>query len=123
LDYRVGRRSLVSSSTLDLGARQSASGYVYNWIGLLDDVRVYGRAITPLEARALAYEGIPPKLAIAMSGGQVTVSWPFEAVGYVLQSNTNLLQGGWAVVPSVTTNFVSLLPSQAEVLYRLHRKY
>jgi hypothetical protein len=110
------------TSTLDVGARQSTSGYVYNWTGRLDDVRVYGRAITPLEARALAYQGFPPPVAIATSGGQLTVGWPFEAVGYELQSRTNLTTGSWALVSGVTTNFVTMPPSDAAAFYRLHRK-
>jgi len=111
-----------NGSTLDIGARQFQSGYTLNWTGLLDDVRVYGRAITPLEVRALAYQGIPPSLAIAAVGAKLNVSWPLEAVGYELQSNTNLVGGSWITVPGVTTNSVSVTPSGSALFYRLHRK-
>ncbi|MCX6924663.1 MAG: hypothetical protein NT154_15830, partial [Verrucomicrobia bacterium] len=96
---------------LDIGARQGGGNYQYYWTGLLDDVRVYGRAITPLEVRALTYSGIPPELTIATGAGQVTVSWPLEALGYELQSSTNLVSAGWARVPNVTTNWLTLTPN------------
>lgn len=107
---------------LDIGARQGTAGYAYNWTGLLDDVRVYGRAITPLEARALTYQGIPPSLSMSGGAGQVTVTWAYEAVGYELQSNTNLVGGAWINVPGVSTNAISLTPGGAARFYRLHRK-
>ncbi len=108
--------------TLDLGARQGAAGYAYNWTGALDDVRVYDRAITSLEVRALTYQGLPPTLAIAASNGQVTVSWPLEAVSYELQSSGSLATGLWNNVPGVTTNSLTLTPISLPQFYRLHRQ-
>jgi hypothetical protein len=93
-----------------------------NWTGLLDEVRVYGRAITPLEVRALTYQGIPPTLTIAAAAAKVNVSWPMEAVGYELQSNTNLVSGTWIAVAGVTTNSVSVTTTDSALFYRLHRK-
>jgi hypothetical protein len=112
----------LNGDSLDIGARQGGGAYIYNWTGALDDVRVYGRAITPLEVRALAYDGLPPTVAIAAEGGQVTVSWPLEAISYELLANTNLLNGTWSLVPGITTNSVTLAPSGAARFYRLHRK-
>jgi hypothetical protein len=58
----------------------------------MDDIRVYGRAITPIEVRALYYQGNPPELSISSSAEKsATVSWPFEAMTtYQLESSTNL---------------------------------
>jgi len=113
---------LANTDTLDIGARQYQGGYTLPWTGFLDDLRVYGRAITPLEVRALNYEGHPPALTVSASGSKVTVGWPFEAVGYELQSRPSLTAGGWAPVLGVTTNSVSLSATGSAVFYRLHRK-
>lgn len=111
-----------NADTLDIGARQYQGGYTLNWAGLLDDVRVYGRAITPLEIRALSYQGHPPTLTIAPAGGKVAISWPLEAVGYELQSSSTLVGGSWSTASGVTTNSVTLTPSGSAQYYRLHRK-
>jgi hypothetical protein len=108
--------------TLDIGARQGASGYTYNWTGLLDDVRVYGRAITPIEVRALTYQGIPPALTISGNGVSVKLSWPQEAVDYELVSSTSLSGANWTLVPGVTGNVITLPAGGSEVFFRLRRK-
>ena len=113
---------LSNSDPLDIGARQFQGGYTLPWTGLLDDVRLYNRAITPLEVRALTYQGYPPRLGLSANGGQVTVSWPFEAVSYELQTSPRLDGSPWNVVPGVTTNSMTLSPTNAASFYRLHRK-
>ena len=111
------------SDTLDIGARQFQGGYTLPWNGLLDDVRVYGRAITPLEVRALNYEGHPPMLAVSSTTDKVTVSWPFEAAAaYQLVSGTSLAGGSWTPVAGVTTNYITLGPTNSAAFYRLERK-
>jgi hypothetical protein len=45
-----------------------------------------------------------------------------EAVGYELQSNTNLVSGTWIAVAGVTTNSVSVTATDSALFYRLHRK-
>ena len=112
----------ANTDTLDVGARQFQGGYTLPWSGLLDDVRVYGRAITPLEVRALNYEGHPPRLAVSSSQDKVTVSWPFEAVGYELQSRPVVDGGLWTTVSGVTTNSVALEPASSAAFFRLQRK-
>jgi hypothetical protein len=108
---------LANSSTLDIGARQYQGGYTLPFNGLMDDIRVYDRAITPIEVRALYYQGNPPELSIEKSA---TVSWPFEAMTtYHLESSTNLFS--WSPVAGVTTNFVTLSSTNASMFYRLLR--
>jgi len=110
----------ANTDTLDIGARQFQGGYTLPWNGLLDDVRVYGRAITPLEVRALNYEGHPPLLTVSASQGKVTIGWPFEVVGYALQSAPTLA-GAWTAVAGVTTNYLTLGPTNSAAFYRLER--
>ena len=114
---------LVNSSTLDLGARQFQGGYTLPFNGVLDDIRVYGRAITPIEVRALYYQGNPPALSISSSADKTaTVSWPFETITtYQLESSTNLMPGSWKPVAGVTTNYVVVSPASSPVFYRLLR--
>jgi hypothetical protein len=54
----------------------------------------------------------PPQLTIVLSGTNATVSWPFYASGYQLQSTTNLTAGsGWLPVlqtPYTNGNGISL---------------
>lgn len=113
---------LSNSDPLDIGARQFQGGYTLPWTGALDDVRIYNRAITPLEARALAYQGHPPKLNAVYTGGQLTLSWPFEAIGYELQLAPAPNAPDWTNVPGVTTNSFTLTPPSGTGFYRLHRK-
>jgi hypothetical protein len=53
---------LVTNHDLSIGARQSASpdgaAYDDDWVGLVDDARVYGRALVPAEVQAL-YNAAP----------------------------------------------------------------
>jgi len=113
---------LDNLNTLDIGARLYQGTYTLPFTGILDDVRVYNRAITPLEVRALFYQGLPPDLSISSSSNKVTVSWPFEAINtYELESSTNLLQGGWSPVAGVTTNYATFSPAGSAAFYRLVR--
>jgi hypothetical protein len=112
-----------NGSSLDIGARQAIGGgsFAYPWNGLLDDVRVYGRAINPLEVRALTYHGIAPALTITGDGASVTLTWPLEAIGYELVSRADLATGAWTVVPGVTGNSIALPATGAAKFFALRR--
>jgi uncharacterized repeat protein (TIGR03803 family) len=51
-----------------------------------------------------------PKLTITRSGANVILTWPMNATGFTLQSNTNLSSGSWSNVTSgiaiVSTNYL-----------------
>jgi hypothetical protein len=114
-----------TSRPVEVGARDNDGVHTPDFFifqGTLDDVRLYNRALTPLEVRALAYQGFPPRLSIAATNGQATVSWPLEATAvYDLQAALTL-SGTWTNVPGITTNWVAVTPSSDELFYRLHRK-
>ncbi|HZL79028.1 MAG TPA: acid phosphatase, partial [Candidatus Limnocylindrales bacterium] len=70
----------------------------------------------------------PPVISFAQSGGQVTLSWPANYVGfYVLQAQTNSLASGigndWTTISTGTSNTFNVTPdrSQPGVFYRLIR--
>ena len=47
--------------------------------------------------------GAAPSLAIALSGGDVVVSWPAPSTGFVLEENNTLTGGTWATVTGTPT--------------------
>jgi hypothetical protein len=47
--------------------------------------------------------GVAPSLAIALSGGDVVISWPAPSTGFVLEENTSLTGGTWATVTGTPT--------------------
>ncbi|MCX6922071.1 MAG: autotransporter-associated beta strand repeat-containing protein, partial [Verrucomicrobia bacterium] len=97
--------------------------------GVLEDVRVYSRALTAEEISALAFGGPPAKInttptsiTTAVSGGQLTLSWPADHTGWTLQSQTNLSSRPWYPVSgSSATNSMTIPidPTKPTVFYRL----
>ena len=70
-----------------------------NFRGLLDEVRVFDRVLTPAEIQAsqtaLAAAIPSPRLAVATQGSQLALSWDSLA-SFQLQYRTNLVRGSWA---------------------------
>jgi len=74
---------LMNTHDVSLGARQlSMAGYDLNFNGVMDDVRIYARALTPSDVTALYNQAPPtppkivqqPQTAVAVVGGSVTFS-------------------------------------------------
>jgi acid phosphatase len=70
----------------------------------------------------------PPAIAYARNGGQVTLSWPANYIGfYVLQAQTNLPTGGlgnnWTTISTGNSNTFNVTPdpTKPSVFYRLIR--
>jgi hypothetical protein len=64
----------------------------------------------------------PTKLVTSFSNDQITLSWPADHTGWLLQSNSVGLtaSGAWYTVPgSGSTNQVTITPNQANVFYRM----
>ena len=61
-----------------------------------------------------------PALSVAREPSEVRVSWPTVWTGYTLES-TRALGGGWAPVPGVTNNAVTLPATDAPWYFRLRR--
>ena len=47
------------------------------------------------------------KLGIARAGNKVVITWPTNALNYVLQSTTNLTKGSWLAVTNPSPVIVS----------------
>jgi len=87
------------------------------FIGLIDELRYYNRALTSNEVAAIYAAGtnkivLPPTLAVSLTSGNVLLSWPASAEGFGLVSRTNLDTGNWEAV----TNEPSLNGARKEVL-------
>ena len=108
---------------VSVGSRQLSSGaYDLNFIGSIDDVRVYNRAITPREVKALNELGAPPRLNITRSGDNVTISWPASVTGYTLESSDVLPATVWNAVNGVVDNSVTQSAGPGDTFFRLRKE-
>ena len=70
---------LANAHEVSLGARQlSMAGYDLNFNGVMDDVRIYARALTPADVTAL-YNEAPPKSPTIIQQPQTTAAAPRRA--------------------------------------------
>ncbi len=63
----------------------------------------------------------PPTLSIAVSGSQITISWPSDATGFTLETSIDLGSATWSSVPGVVGNSVTLTPGSGAHFYRLKK--
>jgi len=104
--------SYVANTTTDLylGARVNDSA-TYYFRGVMDEVSLYNRALSPTEIQAIVnasgsgkcQAAFAPAMQIRPAGGGVfTVGWPAEAAGFQLYSTT-VLGTSWQLWPSSPT--------------------
>jgi hypothetical protein len=89
--------------------------------GLIDDVRIYNRALTAAEIQMLVMR---PQLNIAYSANSVLLSWPTAAADFILESADSVSASTWTTVtdpPAVNgdQNSLSLTVGAATRFYRL----
>ena len=115
---------LQNSHEVSIGSRQGAAGpYDLNFNGKIDDVRIYNRAVTPREIKSLNELGNLPRLTIARSGSTVTISWPVNVAGYVLESVESVPSDVWNPVSGVVNNSVTLnAPADPQKFFRLRKQ-
>jgi hypothetical protein len=92
------------------------SGEYEPFIGMIDEMRYYNRALGSNEIAAIYAAGTnrflpPPTLAVAPSRGGVLFSWPASAAGFGLVSRSGLAPGSWEAV----TNMPLLNGTQKEI--------
>ncbi|HNQ87550.1 MAG TPA: hypothetical protein PKM73_02820 [Verrucomicrobiota bacterium] len=112
---------MSNTDPLDIGCRQFQGGYTLNFVGLLDDLRVYNRALTPKEHRALHGQVVPPEveLSVARTDDGVVIQWPAEITGAILESRPAIEAGTWLPVPGVVNNRVTVALTGGAAFYRL----
>ena len=105
-----------------IGSRQDAAAeYNLNFVGTIDDVRIYNRPLTPREIRALSAAGALPELSIARSGNSITLSWEPNP-SLTLVSSGELPATDWIEVPGVVDGSVTITPDQDQRFYQLIRE-
>ena len=79
--------------------------------------------VPPISAILLNPVLAPPEIAFSVNGNQLTLNWPTNYVGWLLESNAiGLLATNWSPVPgSASTNHLQITtqPGQSRVFYRL----
>ena len=94
--------SLGGTANNYLGRSQYPDPYLN---GSVDEFRIYNVGLSSAEIAATAVLGSSqqlstnsPAMNVAMSGANLTLSWPLANAGYTLQSRTNLALGNWVNV-------------------------
>jgi CxxC motif-containing protein (DUF1111 family)/fibronectin type 3 domain-containing protein len=92
----------------------------YVVVGTVVDVNYFGSATNNL---VIGLNTAPPNITVHLSGNQLTITWPGDHVGWVLQSNVNLsIATGWMDVPGSQTNsqfVITIDPANPSVFFRL----
>jgi hypothetical protein len=87
-----------------IGAREfnSTSGYTQAFQGLIDDVRLYNRALSAADVATLFSEADIPRLSILANGN---LSWPVTSTNFVPQFASSLLISNtvWTDLPGTAT--------------------
>lgn len=100
----------------------------------INEFRIYSRALGSAEIAATDALGPDqvlnpnsPVVGMAVTGANLTLSWPLASAGFALQSRTNLTLGNWVTVSSpapqiVGTNYQIALPvTNAIQFFRLSK--
>ena len=112
----IGPTQFGSSSNLDT---------TEGWIGALDEIAFYSEPLTPSVIQA-HYEALvgplqqaDPILSYQLTGAELTISWPGELTGFMLESTSDLLTPTWEEVDGVNNNSVTVDSSQGTRFFRL----
>ena len=96
--------SLGSTANNYLGKSQYPDPYLN---GSIDEFRIYNVGLSAAEIAATSALGSSqqlstnsPAMSMALSGMNLTLSWPLANAGFTLQSRTNLMLGDWMNVTS-----------------------
>jgi enterochelin esterase-like enzyme/fibronectin type 3 domain-containing protein len=113
----INPSSLGSTVNNYIGRSQSGSEPYLD--GSIDEFRIYNVALAPVEIAASAAMGPSqllspnsPAMSMALTGTNLTVSWPVASAGFTLQSRTNLTLGDWM---NVTLSAPQIIGSQWQV--------
>ncbi|HEV2693621.1 MAG TPA: MBG domain-containing protein, partial [Verrucomicrobiae bacterium] len=106
-----------SSQPLNLGT--------YQVIGLVSDNNYFGGATNSFVIVS-GYSNTPTNITATVAGNQITLAWPSDHRGWILQAQTNRMNVGistnWVSVPGSDTNIQAVItidPANPTVFFRL----
>ena len=89
------------------------------WIGVMDNIALYGSALTTSQVNAHYSSLVGLNPIISRSGSQVAVHWPASTPPGVLRAREQGGSGSWTTVPGITGNSATLNPTNAAQFYRV----
>jgi hypothetical protein len=99
--------------------------------GEIAELILYSKALSPAERGevldylsekyAIAVVEGPPALEAVRSADQITISWPAEATGFILETTGDLPGGTWTPVAGVANNSVTISTSTGIAFFRLRQ--
>lgn len=116
---------LFNADPISIGARTpniTSLDYTLNFQGLIDDVRIYDRDISPNEIAMLATPGASgdePVLSITLNGANVEISWPADVTGWILEESASLAALPWTASTGVVNNHLTVPAPTGRKFYRL----
>jgi autotransporter-associated beta strand protein len=123
-----------AGGTFDLitgGSVTSTNGYVLGTVpaGYAGVLQTTGGTLQAVLTVAVTVNPNPTNITAAVSGKTLTLSWPADHLGWILQSQTNSLSVGlttnnWFDVfgsGSSNTNIITINPANPTVFYRLRK--
>jgi hypothetical protein len=90
-------------------APNGVSGLTRFFMGMIDELSLYNRALSTSEIAAIYDAGSAgkckplPTLPVSLTSGSVLLSWPASAEGFGLVSRSDLTTGTWEAVANVPT--------------------
>lgn len=113
-----------SAKTTQIGS-SAALTTVEGWMGGLDEVAFYDAALGPAAIwnHYLAMVGpeSPPTLSYSLAGTQLTLSWPTDVTGFILEYAESLPASSWTPVSGVVNNQVTVSASIGRRFFRLSK--
>jgi hypothetical protein len=107
--------------TYDGSPNAPTNAGTYQVIGTVSDAVYVGSATNNLVITG-AVNNTPTSIMTSVSGGQITIAWPPDHLGWILQSNASLTATNWVDLPGSDANSQSVItidPTNANVFFRL----
>ncbi len=116
--------NLTTGLTTQIGS-SSPDTTVEGWVGAIDEMAFY-RATLSADAihnhyLAMVGAATAPVLSFARSGNQLTLSWPPDVTGFILEATPGLVAPSWTPVPGVVNNSVTVDISTGTRFFRLKK--
>lgn len=104
----------------------AASAPAEAWVGALDEVAFYKTELSADSIRShyqalIGVEAKAPAIAFSRIGGELKLTWPADASGFILESTDTLPSGAWTPVTGAANNTATIILSNGSRFYRLRK--